>query len=171
MCDYIVNLHRRSASSGPHTPEELSPSLRDDGNIVYGQKASYVEDTNPPITYFCEVSAHPPALPPPETPTSLADMSLNNFSNMFPPEPANQASVPRLAPSPMQAQQANGNGAGMNGMNVGMPMSAGQQMDVNLLYQKVVELSEVLKENREKTAGIVAGAEELAVCAICLRQV
>ena len=51
----------------------------------------------------------------------------------------------------------------MNGINVGMPMSAGQQMDVNLLYQKVVELSEVLKENREKTAGIVAGAEELAV--------
>ena len=42
-------------------------------------------------------------------------------------------------------------------------MSAGQQMDVNMLYQKVVELSEVLKENREKTHGIVAGAEELAV--------
>ncbi len=91
---------------------------------------------------------------------------MNNFGNMFPPDnPANQAGVPRLAPSPMQAQQANGNGAGMNGMNVGMPMSAGQQMDVNLLYQKVAELSEVLKENREKTAGIVAGAEELAVSA------
>lgn len=50
-------------------------------------------------------------------------------------------------------------------MNVGMPMNAGQQMDVNLLYQKVVELSEVLKENREKTQGIVLGAEELAVSA------
>ena len=43
-------------------------------------------------------------------------------------------------------------------------MGAGQQMDVNFLYQKVVELSEILKENREKTAGIVAGAEALAVC-------
>ena len=90
--------------------------------------------------------------------------NMNNFGNMFPPDnSANQAGGPRLAPSLMQAQQANGNGVGMNGMNVGMPMSAGQQMDVNLLYQKVVELSEVLKENREKAAGIVAGAEELAV--------
>jgi len=53
----------------------------------------------------------------------------------------------------------NGNGAGMNGM----PMIAGQQMDVNFLYQMVVELSEALKANREETAGIIAGAEELAV--------
>ena len=92
-------------------------------------------------------------------------MSINNFGNMFVPESQANAGPPRLAPSPMQAQQhqVNGNGANMNGMNVGMPMSAGQQMDVNMLYQKVIELSEVLKENREKTAGIVAGAEELAV--------
>ena len=48
-------------------------------------------------------------------------------------------------------------------MNGGLPMMAGQQMDVNYLYQKVVELSEVLRENRERTQGIVAGAEELAV--------
>lgn len=59
----------------------------------------------------------------------------------------------------------------MNGMNVGVPMSAGQQMDVNMLYQKVVELSEVLKDNREKTQGIVAGAEELAVSAVVLDSV
>ena len=45
----------------------------------------------------------------------------------------------------------------------GLPMAAGQQADVNFLFQKLVELSEVLKENREKTAGIIAGAEELAV--------
>ena len=42
-------------------------------------------------------------------------------------------------------------------------MIAGQQMDVNFLYQKVVELSEVLKDNREKTQAIIASAEELAV--------
>ncbi len=72
--------------------------------------------------------------------------------------------APRLAPSPMAQQQQNGNGNG-NGMN-GMPMIAGQQMDVNMLYQKVVELSEVLRENREKTQGIVNGAEDLAV-SIC----
>lgn len=81
----------------------------------------------------------------------------------------NLGSVPRLAPSPISQQPQhpmnnnNGNGAGMNGMSVAMPMNAGQQMDVNMLYQKVVELSEVLKENREKTQGIVSGAEELAV--------
>lgn len=42
-------------------------------------------------------------------------------------------------------------------------MIAGQQMDVNFLYQKVVELSEVLRDNREKTQAIIASAEELAV--------
>lgn len=64
--------------------------------------------------------------------------------------------------TPSQQAQANissNNAAAINGM----PVGAGQQMDVNFLYQKVIELSEILKENREKTAGIVAGAEELAV--------
>lgn len=104
-------------------------------------------------------------------------MSINsassNSSNIFqsPGVANNVGGVPRLAPSPIAQQpqhqiNSNGNGVGMNGMNVGIPMSAGQQMDVNILYQKVVELSEVLKENREKTQGIVAGAEELAVSPI-----
>ncbi|KAL9124880.1 MAG: hypothetical protein Q9217_005838, partial [Psora testacea] len=88
-------------------------------------------------------------------------------NNHFPPFLDNSNSnsagnVPRLAPSPIsqqhQTNNANGNGAVMNGL----PMIAGQQMDVNLLYQKVMELSEILRENREKTQGIVAGAEELA---------
>ena len=86
---------------------------------------------------------------------SFLDTSSGNGSS---------SSVPRLAPSPIAQQQQqpinnNGNGAGMNGM----PIAAGQQADVNFLFQKVLELSEVLKENREKTAGIIAGAEELAV--------
>lgn len=102
----------------------------------------------------------------------------NTTNNMFPTfleSPVtgnnNMGGVPRLAPSPISQQPQhpvnnnNGNGVGMNGMNVGIPMNAGQQMDVNMLYQKVVELSEVLKENREKTQGIVSGAEELAVSA------
>ena len=98
-----------------------------------------------------------------------------NMTNNFPsfldtsPGTGNSSSGPRLAPSPITQQQQqqqqqqqinnNGNGAGMNGI----PIAAGQQADVNFLFQKVVELSEVLKENREKTAGIIAGAEELAV--------
>ena len=93
--------------------------------------------------------------------------AMANSSNLFPSfldstSPSNSlGGAPRLAPSPMsqQQQQANGNGNAMNGM----PMIAGQQMDVNFLYQKVVELSEVLRENRDKTQGIVNGAEDLAV--------
>lgn len=83
-----------------------------------------------------------------------AGNSLSGNSRLGP-----SAGVPQ---SPHQSN-ANGNGVGLNGINVGVHMSAGQQMDVNMLYQKVMELSDVLKENREKTQGIVAGAEELAV--------
>lgn len=89
----------------------------------------------------------------------------NNFPSFLDTSPGTGSSgnAGRLAPSPVAQQQQqqnnNGNGAGMNGI----PMAAGQQADVNYLFQKVVELSEVLKENREKTAGIIAGAEELAV--------
>lgn len=56
----------------------------------------------------------------------------------------------------------NGLGGGMSNGSGGLPMNAGQQMDVNMLYQKVVELSDILRENRERTQAIVAGAEELA---------
>lgn len=61
----------------------------------------------------------------------------------------------------------NGMGSGMNNGMSGLPMNAGQQMDVNMLYQKVLELSDILRENRERTHGIVAGAEELAVSLPC----
>lgn len=90
----------------------------------------------------------------------------NNFPSFLDTSPGtgSSGSVPRLAPSSIAQQQQqqinnNGNGAGMNGM----PMAAGQQADVNFLFQKLVELSDVLKENRDKTAGVIAGAEELAV--------
>lgn len=100
----------------------------------------------------------------------------NNFPSFLDTSPSTSSSgsVPRLAPAPISQQHqiningngngtgngnGNGNGAGLNGM----PMAAGQQADVNFLFQKLVELSEVLKENREKTAGVIAGAEELAV--------
>lgn len=72
---------------------------------------------------------------------------------------------PRGPQQQQNMNNGNGNGAGMNGM----PMIAGQQMDVNFLYQMVMDLSEALKENREETAGIIAGAEELAVSTRCRR--
>lgn len=90
----------------------------------------------------------------PEEP-SQETMSINS-NNLFPNFLDNNSRGP-------PSQQSNGNGGPMNGMNLSMPMNAGHQMDVNMLYQKVLELSEVLRENREKTQGIVAGAEELAV--------
>ena len=79
-----------------------------------------------------------------------------------------QMNMQRQPPAQMSQQQhananaTNGVGPAVNGM-AGMPISPGQQMDVNMVYQKLMELSEVLKENRERTQGIVAGAEELAV--------
>ena len=92
-----------------------------------------------------------------------------SFPNSFPSFLENNGSnngaggVQRQAPSPGPNAAANGGGAGINGMGVGLPMNAGQQADVNLVYQKLMELSDVLKDNREKTQGIVKGAEEIAV--------
>ncbi|MCJ1368519.1 hypothetical protein MMC16_007663 [Acarospora aff. strigata] len=100
------------------------------------------------------------------------DISMNT-SNMFPafldnsPSSGNLAAIPRQSPSPIAPHQVNSqvNGAGMNGMNgmnVGLPMNAGHQMDLNVLFNQVEELSQLLKENREKTQAIIASAEELA---------
>jgi len=92
-------------------------------------------------------------------------MATNNIFSPFLDSTSNTSTTSGRA-NPLGGQQqqqstnANGNGAIINGL----PMIAGQQMDVNFLYQKVVELSEVLRDNREKVQGIVAGAEELAVC-------
>ncbi|KAL9628217.1 MAG: hypothetical protein Q9204_006030 [Flavoplaca sp. TL-2023a] len=89
-----------------------------------------------------------------EEPASNEDMSVNS-NNLFPSFLDNNSRPP-------PPQQVNGNGGPMNGMNLNMPMNAGHQMDVNMLYQKILELSEMLRENREQTQAIVAGAEELA---------
>ena len=106
------------------------------------------------------------------------EMSVSN-ANMFPafldnsPSSNNLAALPRQSP-PSMAQhqvnpQVNGGGGmnGMNGMNVGLPMNAGHQMDLNILFNQVEELSQLLRENREKTQAIIASAEELAVRRVC----
>ncbi len=95
-------------------------------------------------------------------------MSVSN-SNMFPAFLDNSPGPTRQSPSPMAQHQVNNaqvNGAGMNcmnGMNVALPMNAGHQMDLNVLFNQVEELSQLLRENREKTQAIIASAEELAV--------
>jgi hypothetical protein len=97
-------------------------------------------------------------------------MAINSNTNMYAnflensTGSANLAGLPRQAPSPTtQHQQNQVNGGAMAGMNVGMPMNAGQQMDLNHLYEKVQELSDVLRSNREKTKGIIKSAEEVMV--------
>lgn len=87
---------------------------------------------------------------------NFVDNSSNvNMTNMArqPPSPAAQHAVP----------QVNGGGPVGNNMMAGLPMNAGHQMDLNNLYEMVIEFSDVLKHNREMTRGIVASAEEIMV--------
>lgn len=79
------------------------------------------------------------------------------------PNSASMANMSRQSPSPSpQHGISQPNGAG--GMAAGLPMNAGHQMDLNHLYEMVVELSDVLKHNREMTRGIINSAEEIMVC-------
>ena len=79
--------------------------------------------------------------------------------------PPNMPNVPRQSMSPaMPHTPGQVNGGGMPGMNAGIPMNAGHQMDLHHLYDMVLELSDVLKNNREMTKNIVTSAEEIMVC-------
>lgn len=85
----------------------------------------------------------------------LSSESNPNNSNM------QQNMQPRAPPSPSPSQtgsQYNGNGAQQNGIPMvnGLP-SGGQQTDMNHLWAVVQQLSQVLEENRQQTAGIVNG--------------
>lgn len=107
-----------------------------------------------------------------------ADMSMNSgtgmsgnpgsgmFSGYVDNSPAtpNMGSVPRQSISPAIPHPANQmNGGGIAAMNGNGPMNAGHQMDLHHLYDMVLELSEVLKNNREVTKNIVTSAEEIMV--------
>lgn len=95
-----------------------------------------------------------------------------NFSGYIetPVAQMNMANVPpRQTPSPSPSHPSvttQINGGGMGAMGAGHPMNAGHQMDLHHLYEMVVELSEVLKNNRDVTKNIVANAEEIVVCGI-----
>lgn len=105
-----------------------------------------------------------------------ADVSMNTVSNGMasngtgpgafydnPSGPVNMANIPpRQTPSPSPSATTQING-GMGAMG-GIPMNAGHQMDLHHLYEMVVELSEVLKNNRDVTKNIVSNAEEIVVC-------
>ncbi|KAJ6180929.1 hypothetical protein N7519_011390 [Penicillium mononematosum] len=71
---------------------------------------------------------------------------------------------PRQTPSPSPSHTSvttQINGGGMGAMGAAIPMNAGHQMDLHHLYEMVVELSDVLKNNRDVTKNIVANAEEI----------
>lgn len=102
-----------------------------------------------------------------------ATMSLNSGSGMSSSNSGSSvfsgyvdnSSVPRPPMSPaLSHTSSQANGSAMPGMNGNVPMNAGHQMDLQHLYDMVLELSDVLKNNREMTKNIVSSAEDLMVC-------
>ncbi|KAI2083515.1 hypothetical protein LOZ36_005556 [Ophidiomyces ophidiicola] len=77
-----------------------------------------------------------------------------NMPNIPRPSPGSSSGNPHAAP--------NGMAGGMADMNSGMPMNAGQEMDLNYVYQMITELSEVLAHNRDTTRNIIRASEEIA---------
>ena len=125
------------------------------------------------------ISPHDPQLEDLNRAFALADMSMNSGaglsgsspgSGMFSgyvdgsPGTPNMGNIPRQSMSPALSHSSNQvNGSGMAAMNGGMSMNAGHQMDLHHLYEMVLELSDVLKNNREVTKNIVTSAEEIMV--------
>lgn len=90
---------------------------------------------------------------------------FSNYTDNSAAGPSNLPSVPRQPiPSPMATPPPQVNGGGMAGINGGVPMSAGHQMDLRHLFDMVLELSDVLKNNRDMTKSIVSSAEDIMVC-------
>ena len=100
-----------------------------------------------------------------------ASMSMNSGSGMTGSSPGSgmfsgyvDNNIPRQSmPSPVPHASGQVNGGAMPGMNAGVPMNAGHQMDLQHLYDMVLELSDVLKNNRDMTKSIVSSAEDLMV--------
>ncbi|KAL3467599.1 hypothetical protein BJX64DRAFT_146068 [Aspergillus heterothallicus] len=87
---------------------------------------------------------------------------FSNYADNSAAGPSSMSGVPRQPlPSPMATPPPQVNGVGIAGMNGGVPMNAGHQMDLRHLFDMVLELSEVLKNNREMTKSIVSSAEEI----------
>ncbi|KAF3482542.1 uncharacterized protein GIQ15_05301 [Arthroderma uncinatum] len=111
----------------------------------------------------------PSSAAPSSASTSGPSSSAGLFTNFFDSSNASNAagnppamSAPRHTNS-APASPAMHNGApAMPAMNASFPMNAGHQMDLNHLYAMVNELSDVLKNNRDLTSGIIKSAEDIA---------
>ncbi|PGH06486.1 hypothetical protein GX51_02310 [Blastomyces parvus] len=84
--------------------------------------------------------------------------NISNNGSSFNSPSSMMAGMSRQSPSPATPSTQNG---AMGPMHVGMPVNAGHQMDLNHLYEMVLELSDVLKNNRDMTKGIIDSAEEI----------
>ncbi|KAF5863844.1 hypothetical protein ETB97_009307 [Aspergillus alliaceus] len=91
--------------------------------------------------------------------------SMNSASSSYVENTENQSNMTNVPRPPMSPAMSHApsqvNGAGIAGMNAGIPMNAGHQMDLHQLYDMVLELSDVLKNNRQMTQSIVTSAEEI----------
>lgn len=107
------------------------------------------------------------------SPTSSSNSNANTSTASSGASPAfsalyenNQSSMPRSGqgiPPAGSAASQNGVPGGMTGLTAGMPMNAGQEMDLNYVYQMITELSDVLAHNRDTTRNIIRASEEIAV--------
>ncbi|KAK2764383.1 hypothetical protein FQN54_009077 [Arachnomyces sp. PD_36] len=88
---------------------------------------------------------------------------LDNSNNNTPGVNMSRQGTPSSASGQQHPPNQVNGASGMPGMGMGMnmPMNAGHQMDVNHLYEMVLELSDVLKNNRDMTKGIINSAEEI----------
>ncbi|EEP79596.1 conserved hypothetical protein [Uncinocarpus reesii 1704] len=87
------------------------------------------------------------------------------FANLYESIPSNMPNIPRqnqAAPPASPAGSQNGVPGAMAGLATGMPMNAGQEMDLNYVYQMITELSELLAHNRDTTRNIIRASEEIA---------
>ncbi|KAL4809359.1 hypothetical protein BDV18DRAFT_157114 [Aspergillus unguis] len=87
---------------------------------------------------------------------------FSNYTDNTAAGPSSMSGVSRQPiPSPMATPTPQVNGGGAAGMNGGVPMNAGHQMDLRHLFDMVLELSDVLKNNRDMTKSIVSSAESI----------
>ena len=158
--------HRRRSTHV--TPADLASFRREVLGIETSPSIVPEEETNSQQT---QDPSSDPQLSELNEAFASASMSMNSGSGMTGSSPGSgmfsgyvDNNISRQSmPSPVPHASGQVNGGAMPGMNAGVPMNAGHQMDLQHLYDMVLELSDVLKNNRDMTKSIVSSAEDLMV--------
>lgn len=158
--------HRRRSTHV--TPADLASFRREVLGIETSPSIVPEEETNSQHT---QDPSSDPQLSELNEAFASASMSMNSGSGMTGSSPGSgmfsgyvDNNISRQSmPSPVPHASGQVNGGAMPGMNAGVPMNAGHQMDLQHLYDMVLELSDVLKNNRDMTKSIVSSAEDLMV--------